>query len=376
MLILLGEPAEVTKVPPGVDLLALRGQAVVPSSRNEVGEGGRTPEVWIFKGERFGGEAKVEVDSSCMGPKTDDFRRQLDRQAAAKVVNPNIDYRFTAGKEGHLVKLVDLMPKPSAAQTLLQSPRQDFPVAIQVTFLKAQGGGTAVLGLVHGVATDLAAGPAGPPRVIVCAQAENDQGRPAAFAEQETTADVRKDGTFVTTFRMGLKPGKYALRAGVLDPKTNKGSLADLSVEVPDFNRPDLTTSIVMLRDAQDRTDTASDPTDPYAAFTLGRVRLIPEFGYTLAKGEPLWFFYQYYDAKVDEKTTRAAVSVSASVSRGTATLANAPEQPYDTPVGGTTVGPTDLSAFGPGKYKMHIRVVDNVARKEVTEEVPFEVAR
>lgn len=54
---------------------------------------------------------------------------EVDRRAAAKIIHPNIDYRL--GKDGHLVKLADLLPKDTPSRALLKQPRQDFLVAAQ-----------------------------------------------------------------------------------------------------------------------------------------------------------------------------------------------------------------------------------------------------
>ena len=72
-----------------------------------------------------GRQGRIAFDADCRAPAG--FSAQLDRIAAAKVVQPNIDYR--TGKDGRLVKLVDLLPKDTPARALFKQPRQDFPIA-------------------------------------------------------------------------------------------------------------------------------------------------------------------------------------------------------------------------------------------------------
>src|SRR6185295_3418392 len=113
--------------------------------------------------------------------------------AEAKIAQPNIGYKFDKGR---LVKLADQLPKPTPAQALLKTPRQDFPVASQAAFLKVQDGGTALIGLVQGDAAGLTAEDVGGKkkvRVSVAANALNAEGKVAAFFEQATLAEV-KDG--------------------------------------------------------------------------------------------------------------------------------------------------------------------------------------
>lgn len=362
-LILLGEPTEVKKGDPD--------DATV--SHDHPDGGGRSPETWHYKSDRFsGGEGVISFDAGCMGPRTDAFRKQMDRVAAGKVVNPNIDYRV--GKDGHLTRLADLLPKPSAAQALLKTPREDFALGTQVAFLKGQGG-SVLVGLVHGDATGLAEAGATKLQVVLCAQAADAQGKVAAFAEQAVDAVLGADGVFVGTFRIVVKPGTYTLKAGALEPKSGKGSVSQTSVEVPDFAKGELTATSWLLQGVEDKNE-ASDPVDPYAASTLGTARLIPHLGQIFTKAQSVWFFYQYYDPKVDEQTHKAAVLASAAVFRRTALLAKTEDQTFETPVGGTTVGPISLASYIPGSYRMQVKLVDKVGGKEVIQDIPFEVAK
>jgi GWxTD domain-containing protein len=363
--ILLGEPTEV-KATTAEDS-DLR--------RAELGAGGRNPEIWIYKSGRFaGGEARIAFDSGCMAPKTDQFRKQMDRLAAEKVLHPNIDYRLE--KDGHLVKLADLLPKPSPAQTLLENPRQDFPLEAQADFLKAQGGGTALLGVIRGAAAGLGGegGATAKLRVVMAAQVKDADGKVAAFTDQETDAEVGADGRFTATFRMGMKPGKYTLRAGALEPKTGKGSLVEMPVDVPDLNTGGLTSTLFFADNVDEKA--SADPADAYAAFTLGRARIVPHFGTTFSKAQPMWFFYQYYDAQADATTGKTSVTVAATVFRRTAPLAKTQDQTYDTVIGGTAVGPIDLSSYLPGKYRVEITVTDALSKKEITQELAFDVTK
>ena len=197
-----------------------------PNDVKKEGEG----ETWTYKdrpGRSFqGGQAVIAFDVACQGPTSTGFREQMDRVAEARIAHPNLDYRL--GPDGHITKLLDQLPKPSPAQALLKTPRQDFPVATQAVFLKVEGGGTAVMGVVEGDASGLAVADAAGKksvRVTLAAQAVDESGKTAAFAEQEEAGDVR-DGKLYGTYRMVLKPGKYTLKAGALEVKSAKGSLA------------------------------------------------------------------------------------------------------------------------------------------------------
>ena len=279
-----------------------------------------------------------------------------------------------------LTKLADLLPKPSPAQTLLKEPRQDFPISAQVSYLKVQDGGSAVLGLVGGDASAVTVADAGGKKVVkvvVAAQAVGEDGKVAAFAEEARTAEVAADGSFAASFRMGLKPGKYTLKAAALDEKSGKGSLATTPIEVPDLNTGALSmASLMIVRSVDELPENAPDDSrNPYAAFLLGRLRLVPYFGGVLTKKDAPSFFYQFYDLKIDPLTGKASGVVSLSVLKeGKTPVAKAPDQPFDQPVGGTMVGPVPLDKYDPGSYVVQLKVTDKVAGKEKMQEVRFEL--
>lgn len=351
------------------------------TKKEQVGEnpGVRPAETWTYRdrpNQTFqGGKALITFDTECKaGP---GVAEQFNRVAEGKIVHPNIDYRV---KDGRLTKLVDLLPKPSPAQTLLKEPRQDFPLVAQAAFVKAQDGSSALIGLVRGegsgIAVADAAGKKGS-KVMVAAQAVGDDGKVAAFAEDARIADVATDGSFVASFRMALKPGKYTLKAGAFDEKTGKGSLATLPIEVPDLNSGNFSMATLMIiRNVDDLPEgSPEDNQHPYGAFVLGRARLIPFFGGNLSKKDAPSFFYQFYDLKVSPLTGKADGLAALSVLKdGKTPVAKAPEQPYDQPIGGTVVGPVPLEKYEPGHYVVQLKFSDKVAGTEKVQEVPFEI--
>jgi GWxTD domain-containing protein len=363
--ILLGKPDEVKKEPVGESPLA------------------RAPETWTYRDRpsmKFeGGQIQISFDGECRLPEGGArLNAQLDRLASNRVTQPNIGFQVKDGKLSK--KLADLLPKPSPAQALLKAPRQDFPVTTQAAFLKVQDGGTAVLGLVRGGAA------AGVPveetggrkfvKVVVAAQALNEEGHPASFAERTSRAEVQPDGSWVTSYRMIVRPGKYTIRAGALDDKSGKGSVAEWTTEVPNLDTGALSTSgLAIVRDVEDVPPNAADAENPYAGYEMGNVRLVPRFGTNLTKADSMSLFYQYYDAKVDENG-KAQVVASVKIQKvgRTEPVAKAPDQTFDMPVGGTVVGPVPLEKYEPGKYTAQLKITDNVAKKDVTQEIPFEI--
>jgi GWxTD domain-containing protein len=350
------------------------------------------PQTWTYRdrpGQTFqGGKAVIAFDSDCRAPSG--FAAQLDRVAAAKVLQPNIDYRM--GKDGRLVKLADLLPRDTAARALFKQPREDFPTSVQTWYLKVADGGTALLGLLRGEAGGLAVTESGGTKhvnVSVAAGAVAEDGREAGWTEQTMNVPVGADGAFLASFKLGLRPGKYTLKAGAVDVKGGKAALTSTPIEVPDFAKveatPDGTTgkvlsgSVIVIKGFEELS--APNPEHPLAAFELGRVRLIPVFGGIAHKADQIELFYQVYDLRLDPATGKAnAVAVVSILKDGKTTVAKAPPNPIETEFAGSSVGPIPLSGgegmytYEPGKYVVQLKVSDKLAKKELIEEAPLQV--
>jgi GWxTD domain-containing protein len=360
--ILLGKPDDVKKEAPGAS------------------PGLRTPETWTYRdrpGQKFaGGEAQVAFDSECRLPEGAGLRSQLERVARDRVVQPNLNYR--TGKDGRMMRLVDLLPKPSPVRTLLKDPRQDFPLESQALFLKVQDGGTALLGVVRGSASGLAVEEVGGKKtvkMVVAASAAGDDGKEAASVERVTSAEVTPDGNFAATYRLGLRPGKYLLKVAAMDEKSGKGSVAEATVQAPDYSGGELSmASIMLLRDVRDLPGGQPNPDGAFSAFALGQAELVPYGTTTLTKADAPWVFYQVYDLKVDDATGKASAVANVTISRAGKMMAEAPAQAFETAIGGNAVGPIQLQNYEPGAYTVQLKVTDKLAKKDKVQEIVFEL--
>ncbi len=355
-----------------------------------VAPGLRAPEVWVYKdkeGRTFvGGKTQIAFDEECRAAAA--LASQLDKVAAGFVVQPNLEYK--KDKDGRLVKLADLLPKDSPARALLKQPRQDFPAAVQLAYLKVADGGTAILGLLRGDASGLATADAAGGKTVsvdVAASAVAEDGKEAAWTEQTTTAPVGPDGAFLAGFKLALRPGKYTLKAGAVDAKGGKGSLSSTPIEVPDFSKVESAAdgsvskvpsagSLIIVKKIEELPGGASDPKHPLAAFELGQLRLVPAFGGVAKQSEQVEFFYQVYDLKLDATTGKAnATAVVSLYKDGSKTpIAQAPPNTIETEFVGSTVGPIPLTSFTPGKYLVQLKVTDKLGKKEVLQEASLEV--
>jgi hypothetical protein len=170
---------------------------------------------------------------------------------------------------------------------------------------------------------------------------------------------------------MALKPGKYTLNVGVLDPKTSKGTVLSEPVEVPDFGSDELTiTPLLVLREVAEG---AGTPQDAMAAFTLGNTRFIPNFGNVFKPEESVSVIAALYNVP-SGASGKPSFTYSYSIAKDGKPIAET--EPFTSEASQETpsVGPVPLQKYGPGKYTVKLKVKDNVSNKEYTKEAPFEV--
>ena len=350
----------------------------------------RVPEVWVYRskegGRTFkGGEAKISFNDECRAPSG--VQEVLQGLATEKVVQPQLDYR--TGEDGHLVTLEDQLPKPSPARALLDSPRQDFPVTIDTSFMKVSEEVTGLVGLIRGEASDLSIEKRDGLEVVdvvVVTSAADADGVEVGWTEQPVAAAVQDDGSFVASFGMGVPPGKYTLNAGVV-LSDGKGSLATAAIEAPNLTRiltaadgstsalPSIA-SILFVREIEDvPAGTEKDPEHHYAAFRLGQTQLHPYFGRDLQQSDTISFFYLIYDLQVDPGSQKADSVVAFSILKnGKTPVAQAPENPITTGVMASAIGPVPLAAYPPGDYVVQLRVTDRLAKKTVVKNEKFKI--
>jgi len=331
--------------------------------------GSREPQSWTYKAK----DSKFLFDEACLLPVGNDkIRRQVRTFAIAQ---PTIDYHVKGGEL--LKKLADMMPKVTPVAALIQAPRQDFTFTTQYYFMKIDDR-TGILGLVRGDGAALfrESQSGGKARVLVRAEATEDGGAGATIAsEREMLVEVQPDGSFVASYRLGAKPGKYRLSLAVLDTNSSKGSVASQPLEVPDYGTGSLTIAPILALQAVEE-GAKKDAQHPMEAFRLGQIRFVPRYGHVFHPSDAITVSYQYYDAAVDPNTQKPNTVAKIRILRaGGGAVAEGPEDSFDTAVAGTVVGPVSLASYAPGKYKIQLKVMDNVAGKVHTQEAAFEVA-
>jgi hypothetical protein len=146
------------------------------------------------------------------------------------------------------------------------------------------------------------------------------------------------------------------------------------AADVPSFGTGELTIAPLIALEGMEE-GIKRDAKHPLAAFTVGDSRLHPRLGHSFRQSESLHVFYQFYDPKADASTQKASALAKLRILRANGTpVAEAPEDAFDTPIGANVIGPVALARYAPGRYKIELKVMDNVAGKVYTQEGSFEI--
>jgi hypothetical protein len=289
--------------------------------------------------------------------------------ARARVTNPSIEIRRDETRR--LVPLARQLPQAGPTQALLLSPRQDFPIADELVFMRSESGGAALLGVLQGRLDG--AGPAAPLKVAVRAEAVSSHGEVVAYTEREVSVRPAANGSFEAAFGLLPRPGTLTLRAGMVELGEQRGAALSRSVDVPDFTVPGLTSSTLMfLESIAPATGATAD--EPLAPFVIGQYRLVPRVGRSFSRNETVLLLCNYYGGQADAATGKASVIGSLGIFKDGQLLFKRAEQTLDRADGALAYGPLALEAFSPGHYEAEFLITDASSKQATKARGTFEV--
>ena len=326
----------------------------------------RPPETWVFRdrpGQTFaGGEARISFAGNCELPQGNRLGEALIKAAESKIVNTNLGYK--QGPDGRLIPLADQKPKPSPTQTLLTTPRQDFPLTVERRmFMRPPSGNTYVAFTVQAPP-----GTVTPSKVIVSAVAKEAGGALTPTPDREINTTAGPDGSFTGSLGMTLAPGKWDVTVALFDPASGKGSVATVPVTVADPTLTDVAVSTIALKNIQE--GATPKPTDALNAFTFGTTVFEP--GKVYSPADSLLLLSFLYGGVKDE-AGKTSVSMSMAITKDGKTVGKLDDQKFATPAS-PTIGPIPLTTYAPGTYTVDVKVKDEVGKKEYTDRITFEV--
>jgi GWxTD domain-containing protein len=368
---LLGDPNEVESGAPGE--LQGRGARERFNSLRPMQEGSRRPETWVYRSRPgdpatfTGGELRIPLDEACRFSEGGRVLDDLRRVAEARVTRPDIAYRV--GADGHLARLESLLPSKASNESLLAKGQNDFPIEVEPKLLlRTQAGQAYAAGLVRAKvnlegATSLAG--------IIVAQVVPESGPPSAVSERPFTAAVRSDGAVLASYGVPSTPGRHTLRVA-LKLADGRASVATLPLDVPDFGSPGLKATGLVLY--PDEPASPADPRDPFAALSMGALRLHPRFGNAFTPADALQVVAVLYGGKVDAATGKASLRARFSILKNGKLMAKGEDQILETPMAVASVGPLPLTGFSTGGYVVRLEASDVGAGTTTSQEASFEV--
>jgi hypothetical protein len=143
---------------------------------------------------------------------------------------------------------------------------------------------------------------------------------------------------------------------------------------VPDFATGALTIAPVLVVPRVEE-ESRRDRRHPLDAFRIGGTRYVPRFGNAFTRDDSVSVVYQFYDARPDAGSHKPSASARVRIlAANQVPIAEGPEDTFDTPVGGTVVGPMSLAKCTPGTYTIEVRVFDRVGGKTYIRRSTFQV--
>jgi len=172
-----------------------------------------------------------------------------------------------------------------------------------------------------------------------------------------------------------LRPGLYRLSVAVKDVNSGDTGTMELRLEVPQYVEDQLSTSSLILADQIEKVSTKRVGLGP---FVIGDTKVRPAVGDAFTRDQKLGIYLQVYNMKPDETGNKPAATIEYSLLRGDQSILQLQEQasslPDASPFQAIVEKLLPLDALEPGKYKLQIKVTDNVTNHTVSPSAEFTV--
>jgi GWxTD domain-containing protein len=303
---------------------------------------------------------------------SDDLTKQLERVKERLVANPAVNY---ARDESGRLRKPDMKFDPNSPAKLALKALQEtgqtseaIPFEVSSSFFRASGGQVYVpLDFVLGSGLNAA-------KAMVFGSVVSDG---ITVYQFEESAEIVTDagGRQVWEMPLQVQPGTYKLYLGVMDEAGTTTGTKIVDLTVPDLSTTELQlSSILMFAEGKQIGEAMGSPG---RAFLLGGYHFTPkrEMVYT-NKDQLSGVFYAYnYGVEGDKPNLTVHLSFFLEGQARGATK----EEPFmlQTPEMALTIFDIPLSIPNfkePGNYKVTVKVTDQVTKKIVTQDIPFQI--
>jgi len=171
-----------------------------------------------------------------------------------------------------------------------------------------------------------------------------------------------------------LKPGLYRLDIVIKDVQSGNVGVENIRLAVPRFEDEKIDGSRLILSDDIEKVPAKQVGT---GMFVLGDTKVRPKVQQEFFSDQPLGMYLQVYNLKEDEKTHKNNAVVTYRVTRGDQEVFKTTETSGElkqTGVELTIEGRLPLQTFQPGKYKLEVSVIDQVANQTLTRTEEFSI--
>jgi GWxTD domain-containing protein len=173
-----------------------------------------------------------------------------------------------------------------------------------------------------------------------------------------------------------LSPGLYRLDVVMKDVNSGNVGAVNTRLAVPRYDEDKLASSSLIIAD---QITPVSSKNIGLGQFVLGDMKVRPKLDGSFYSRESLGVYLQVYNLKVDDKTHKSDASVVYVVTQGkdpnpVLTFDETSDKLNEHGEEMTLERPVALSSLAPGKYKLEVRVTDNLGKQTITPTAEFTV--
>jgi hypothetical protein len=171
-------------------------------------------------------------------------------------------------------------------------------------------------------------------------------------------------GSSITQKSLPLKTGLYRLDIVLKDAGSGNVGVQNLRLAVPPFDEEKLTASTLILADDLEPVATREIG---LGQFVIGSTKVRPKIDKTFRTNQPIGVFLQAYGLKVDDATHKNNASVEFEFLQGDKSVYSAKQTSAEMEQNGEQLTVQKIMPAGalqPGKYKLNIKVTDNLANQ------------
>ncbi len=199
-------------------------------------------------------------------------------------------------------------------------------------------------------------------------------GRVVQTFEQDVQSDIpdtllaqSMKGSSITQKSLPLKTGLYRLDIVLKDTGSGDVGVVNTRLAVPPFEEEKLTASTLILAD--ELTPVATREIG-LGQFVIGSTKVRPKLDKTFRTNQPMGVFLQAYGLKVDEATHKNDATIEFEVLQGDKSIYSAKQSSAEIDQNGEQITIQKIMPAGalqPGKYKLQIKVTDNLANQTLS---------